>query len=147
MFVPIDLLPPILADLLAKGRVAGPGPALARPQRAGSRTGSLVVGRVDAGQPGGEGRAQARRHHRRRQRRDDRARSASSTARSGRCGAAGVDRAARRAVGRQAAPRRGAVGQPARHPQAEVDVLAHHGRWAGNYAALGVVSDRAVDDG
>ena len=50
MFVPIDLLPPILGDLLAKGRVAGAG----RPWlglNAQEANGQLLVGRVAAGSP------------------------------------------------------------------------------------------------
>ena len=83
MFVPIDLLLPILGDLLANGRVAGPGrpwlgvnaqelhgPADRRPRH--------------AGQPGREGRPQARRHHRRRRRREHPHAAAISTASSGR---------------------------------------------------------------
>ena len=70
MFVPIDLLAPILGDLLAKGRVAGPG----RPWlgvNAQAVHGRLFVGRVAPGSPARAGRPQARRHHRRRQRRED----------------------------------------------------------------------------
>jgi len=50
MFVPIDLLPPILGDLLAKGRVAGAG----RPWpgvNAQAVHGRLLVGRVAPGSP------------------------------------------------------------------------------------------------
>ena len=68
MFVPIDRLPPILGDLIADGRAAGP----ARPWL-GITTeevhGRLVVEPRDAGEPGREGRRAARRHHSRRQRR------------------------------------------------------------------------------
>ena len=56
MFVPIDLLPPILGDLLAKGRVAGPG----RPWlgvNAQAVHGRLMVGRVAPGSPAEQGRA------------------------------------------------------------------------------------------
>ena len=67
MFVPTDGLHPILGDLLAAGRVAGPG----RPWlgvAANEVRGALVVARVT---PGGPGRAR-RRHDRRGQRRDRR---------------------------------------------------------------------------
>ena len=50
MFVPIDLLPPILGDLLAKGRIAGGG----RPWlglNAQEAHGQLFVGRVAPGSP------------------------------------------------------------------------------------------------
>jgi S1-C subfamily serine protease len=50
MFVPIDRLPPILADLIADGRVSGPG----RPWlglAADEANGRLTVGRVTAGGP------------------------------------------------------------------------------------------------
>lgn len=53
MFVPIDLLPPIMGDLLAKGRVAGPG----RPWlgvNAQATGGKLVVGRVSPESPAGK---------------------------------------------------------------------------------------------
>lgn len=53
MFVPIDLLPPIMGDLLAKGRVAGPG----RPWlgvNAHATGGKLVVGRVAPESPAGK---------------------------------------------------------------------------------------------
>jgi S1-C subfamily serine protease len=53
MFVPIDLLPPIMGDLLAKGRVAGPG----RPWlgvNAQPSGGKLVVGRVSPESPAGK---------------------------------------------------------------------------------------------
>lgn len=53
MFVPIDLLPPIMGDLLAKGRVAGPG----RPWlgvNAHAAGGKLVVGRVAPESPAGK---------------------------------------------------------------------------------------------
>jgi S1-C subfamily serine protease len=50
MFVPIDLLLPILGDLLANGRVSGPGkPWLG--VNANEVGGRLVVGRVTAGSP------------------------------------------------------------------------------------------------
>ena len=121
MFVPIDLLGPILGDLIAKGRVAGAGPALARRQRAGDARAAVCRPRR-AGQPGGAGRPQARRHHRRRQRRKDPdavgALSQGLGARLRR-----RHRAARRAVRQHAAPRRVEFGQPARHAQAAVDVL------------------------
>jgi S1-C subfamily serine protease len=53
MFVPIDLLPPIMGDLLAKGRVAGPGrPWLGVNARAAG--GKLVVGRVSPESPAGK---------------------------------------------------------------------------------------------
>jgi S1-C subfamily serine protease len=50
MFVPIDLLMPVMADLLANGRISGPG----RPWlgvNAQELHGSLVVGRVTPGSP------------------------------------------------------------------------------------------------
>ena len=50
MFVPIDLLVPILGDLMANGRVSGPG----RPWlgvNAQELHGRLVVGRVSPGSP------------------------------------------------------------------------------------------------
>src|SRR4051812_23428415 len=50
MFVPIDLLPPIMGDLLAKGRIAGAG----RPWlglNAQAVRGRLLVGRVTPGSP------------------------------------------------------------------------------------------------
>ena len=50
MFVPIDLLPPIMGDLLAKGRIAGAG----RPWlglNAQAVRGRLLVGRVAPGSP------------------------------------------------------------------------------------------------
>jgi S1-C subfamily serine protease len=50
MFVPIDLLPPIMGDLLAKGRIAGAG----RPWlgiNAQAMHGRLFVGRVTPGSP------------------------------------------------------------------------------------------------
>jgi S1-C subfamily serine protease len=53
MFVPIDLLLPIMADLLANGRVAGPG----RPWlgvNAQAVQGKLVVGRVTSESPAGK---------------------------------------------------------------------------------------------
>ena len=53
MFVPIDLLLPIMADLLANGRVAGPG----RPWlgvNAQAVQGKLVVGRVTPESPAGK---------------------------------------------------------------------------------------------
>ncbi|MEJ0079357.1 MAG: S1C family serine protease [Alphaproteobacteria bacterium] len=51
MFVPIDRLPPILGDLIADGRVAGPGqPWLG--VAADEVRGRLVVSRVTAGGPG-----------------------------------------------------------------------------------------------
>jgi S1-C subfamily serine protease len=50
MFVPIDLLPPILADLIADGRPAGPGhPWLGMSPEESS--GRLVVSRVTPGGP------------------------------------------------------------------------------------------------
>jgi S1-C subfamily serine protease len=50
MFVPIDLLPPILADLIADGRPAGPGhPWLGMSTE--ETNGRLVVSRVTAGGP------------------------------------------------------------------------------------------------
>jgi S1-C subfamily serine protease len=50
MFVPIDLLPPILADLIADGRPAGPGhPWLGMSTE--ESNGRLVVSRVTAGGP------------------------------------------------------------------------------------------------
>ena len=64
MFVPIDLLPPILADLITDGRVSGPGGRGSASARESARpAGGRPRG---AGQPGREGRPQARRHHRRR---------------------------------------------------------------------------------
>ena len=65
MYVPIDLLPPIMADLLSGGRVAGPG----RPWlglNVEELRGRLFVSRVTARRPGRAGRHPARRHHRRR---------------------------------------------------------------------------------
>jgi S1-C subfamily serine protease len=53
MFVPIDLLPPIMGDLLSNGRVAGPG----RPWlgvNAQPVQGKLVVGRVAPESPAGK---------------------------------------------------------------------------------------------
>jgi len=53
MFVPIDLLPPIMGDLLSNGRVAGPG----RPWlgvNAQATDGKLVVGRVAPESPAGK---------------------------------------------------------------------------------------------
>jgi len=53
MFVPIDLLPPIMGDLLSNGRVAGPG----RPWlgvNAQATGGKLVVGRVAPESPAGK---------------------------------------------------------------------------------------------
>jgi S1-C subfamily serine protease len=53
MFVPIDLLPPIMGDLLSKGRIAGPG----RPWlgvNAQPVQGKLVVGRVRPESPAGK---------------------------------------------------------------------------------------------
>src|SRR5919107_2863763 len=50
MFVPIDLLPPILGDIIAQGRVSGPG----RPWLGISATevnGDVVVSRVSPGSP------------------------------------------------------------------------------------------------
>jgi S1-C subfamily serine protease len=50
MFVPIDLLPPVMGDLLSKGRIAGPG----RPWlgvNAQPVAGKLVVGRVTPESP------------------------------------------------------------------------------------------------
>jgi S1-C subfamily serine protease len=50
MFVPIDLLMPVMADLLANGRISGPG----RPWlglNAQQSHGSLVIGRVQPGSP------------------------------------------------------------------------------------------------
>jgi S1-C subfamily serine protease len=50
MFVPIDMLVPVMADLLANGRISGPG----RPWlgvNAQELHGSLVVGRVTPGSP------------------------------------------------------------------------------------------------
>lgn len=50
MFVPIDLLVPVMGDLLANGRVSGPG----RPWlglNAQQSHGSLVIGRVQPGSP------------------------------------------------------------------------------------------------
>jgi S1-C subfamily serine protease len=50
MFVPIDLLPPIMGDLLAKGRISGGG----RPWiglNAQEAHGQLVIGRVASGSP------------------------------------------------------------------------------------------------
>jgi S1-C subfamily serine protease len=50
MFVPIDRLPPIMADLLSEGRVQGPGrPWLGLTTEDGS--GKLVIGRVAPGGP------------------------------------------------------------------------------------------------
>ena len=50
MFVPIDRLPPILGDLIADGRVSGPGvPWLG--VAADDVRGRLVVGRVTPGGP------------------------------------------------------------------------------------------------
>jgi S1-C subfamily serine protease len=50
MFVPIDLLPPILADLIADGRTSGPGkPWLG--VNAEDASGRLLVARVTAGGP------------------------------------------------------------------------------------------------
>ena len=70
MFVPIDLLLPIMADLSANGRVSGPGkPWLG--VNAQAAAGKLVVGRVTPESPAGEGRLEARRRHRRRRRRED----------------------------------------------------------------------------
>jgi serine protease Do len=53
MFVPIDLLPPIMGDLLSKGRIAGPG----RPWlgvNAQPVQGKLIVGRVAPESPAGK---------------------------------------------------------------------------------------------
>ena len=84
MFVPIDRLPPILADLIANGRVVGRRAVLGSaspPRKCGGR---LLVSRVTPGGPGGQGRAPARRYHRRRQAARRRAAWPTSTARSGR---------------------------------------------------------------
>ena len=116
MFVPIDLLPPILGDLLAKGRIAGPGrpwlgvnaqaaagPAAGRPCRAGRsrgkaglQRGDIIVG-INGEKTANAVGALPQDVGARRRRRDG---------------------AARREVGRHDAPRRGEVGQPARHAQA-----------------------------
>ena len=62
MYVPIDLLPPIMADLLTGGRVAGPGrPWLGLNVEA--LRGRLFVGRATTRRPGGQSRHPARRHH------------------------------------------------------------------------------------
>ena len=82
MFVPTDGLHPILGDLLAAGRVSGPGTPLARgrrergPRRARRRPG-------DAGRTGRAGGRARRRHDRRRSTARRSARSPPSTARSG----------------------------------------------------------------
>ena len=66
MFVPIDRLSPILGDLIAAGRAAGPG----RPWlglNTDELRGAAVRQPRDAGWPGAEGGHQTRRCHRRRQ--------------------------------------------------------------------------------
>ena len=68
MFVPIDLLKPILADLVKGGRRAGP----ARPWlgvAADEVQGRLVVTRVSPDGPADRAGVQRRRHHPRRRRR------------------------------------------------------------------------------
>src|SRR5262249_61268536 len=52
MFVPIDRLPPILADLISDGRVSGPGRPWLR-VNADEVRGPLFVARVTAGRPAG----------------------------------------------------------------------------------------------
>ena len=121
MFVPIDRLPPILADLLSDGRPSGPG----RPWlgiNAEELRGRLFVSRVTPDGPAEKAGHQARRHHRRRQRR--------GAAKPGRllsqglgAGAAGAIIAARRAAGQRGAAHRRQVDQPARSSAAEIDVL------------------------
>jgi hypothetical protein len=64
MFVPIDRLPPILADLIAEGRVSGRRGLARRDGRGGRR--AAAGGARDGGRPGGEGRRAERRHPRRR---------------------------------------------------------------------------------
>ena len=122
MFVPIDRLPPILGDLIADGRVAGPGAAVARRQRGGGAR-SLAGGSRNARRSGRESGHQARRHHRRRQRRAGegprRLLSQGLGARPRR-----GKHSARRAAGQRGAPPRRQVDQPPRPPQAQIDVLS-----------------------
>ena len=82
MFVPIDLLKPILPDLVKSGRRAGP----ARPWlgiAADEVSGRLVVTRVSPEGPGRSRRRRRRRHHPRASQARAFARSPSSTGRSG----------------------------------------------------------------
>ena len=121
MFVPIDLLPPILADLIADGRVSGPGrPWLGMTTE--EAHGRLMVSAVTAGGPAEKaGRAARRRRARRRRRRGEIARRFLSPGVGDGCGRR--DRAARSDAGRRDAAGRGEVGQPAGISQAQEHVL------------------------
>ena len=120
MFVPIDRLPPIL------GRPASPTGACRARRGRGSASTTEEVARAaagrprDAGQPGGEGRPQARRRHRRRRRRA--AKSAGRLLPQG----LGARRApappCRSTCCRTTQTRRStSVDEPARPPEAEID--------------------------
>ena len=139
MFVPIDLLAPILGDLLANGRVsgrAGPGSASTR-RRCTAGCSSAASRRAARRKRPGSSAATSS--------------SASTARRPGRCrsfyrkvwalGAAGVT--VPLDVLSDSEPRRVEVqfGQPARHPQAEIDVLMR----AANSAVIAGL-DPAVHD-
>ena len=128
MFVPIDRLPPILADLIADGRAGELAASLAR--RHHGRDARPAGGEQgDAGRPGREGRRAARRHHRRRRGRagqdDGRVLPQGLGARQRR-----RQRAGRRAAGQRGQAHRRDVDEPARSPEAEVDLLTRGRRAA-----------------
>ena len=108
MFVPIDMLPPILADLTSAGQVTGPATSMAwRQRRAGKRPAGSAA--RDARRSCAVGRsAQRRRHCRRGGERDgdaERILPARLGARRGRRGYP-----ARRHAGKSKAPARGSIG-------------------------------------
>ena len=123
MFVPIDLLPPILADLIADGRTSGPAQAVARGQCGGRQR--PPAGRTrHRRRPGREGRHRARRPDRRRQWRGDQD--------DGRVLPQGLGarhcrrhHPARRRAGRGQAAHRDQIDEPPRPFEAQVDVLEH----------------------
>ena len=121
MFVPVDLLAPILGDLIADGRASrDPRPWIG--VTTNEVYGRLVVSQVTPHGPAEKAGLTPRRHHHRNRRsaREQPARSLPENLGAGECGR---DRAARlRARGRQPSCRR-AVDEPARSPQAEEHVL------------------------
>ena len=111
MFVPIERLPPILGDLIADGRVSGPG----RPWvgvAADDVRGRLMVGRVTPGGPAEKAGIRKRRRDRRRRRRGA-AQPRGFLPQGLGDGHCRRDRAARCRAGRRKAPHRREVDQPA----------------------------------
>ena len=143
MFVPIDLLAPILGDLLAKGRIAGAG----RPWlgvNAQAMHGRLLVGRVAPGGPAEK--AGLKRGDIIAGVNGEKTRTLSELYRKvWALGAAGVTVPLDVLSDSDAAPRRGEVGQPARHAQAAIDVLRElHGLHALQRAAIDLQSAGAL---